>query len=192
MLGVTLLRHDATIGQENGKADASFEAVLPALAAACREVTEYAAAKGIRTMVENHGYFCQGSARVKALIERVDHPNFGALIDMGNFLCTDETPLEAVTAMLPYAFHVHCKDFHVLPADSADPGAGWFRSLGGRYLRGAIIGHGNVQVKRCLDRVRASGYDRCLVMEFEGMEPPFKAIEIGLANIKAYWTSPAL
>ncbi len=60
---------------------------LPRIAEGCRRVTEYAETLGIRTMTENHGTFVQESARVEALIEAVDHPNFGALVDMGNFMC---------------------------------------------------------------------------------------------------------
>ena len=32
-------------------------------------------------MVENHGYFAQDSDRVEKLINAVDHPNFGLLLD---------------------------------------------------------------------------------------------------------------
>ena len=38
-------------------------------------MTEYAAAKGIKTMVENHGFFCQDSDRVEKLVTAVAHPN---------------------------------------------------------------------------------------------------------------------
>ena len=40
-----------------------------------------------QTMIENHGYFCQDSDRVERIITGVSHKNFGALIDIGNFLC---------------------------------------------------------------------------------------------------------
>jgi hypothetical protein len=40
-------------------------------------VTEFAAGLGVRTMIENHGYYMQDSERVKRLVEAVGHPNFG-------------------------------------------------------------------------------------------------------------------
>jgi hypothetical protein len=43
-------------------------------------------------MVENHGFFCQDSERVEKLITQVGKENFGALVDIGNFLCVDESP----------------------------------------------------------------------------------------------------
>ena len=181
-LGAKSIRHDATVG----KPGISFDKALPVLADACRQVTEYAAQKGIVTMVENHGVFCQDSRRVEQLYNAVDHPNFGLLCDMGNFLCADEDPAKAFGIAAPYARYVHAKDFHIKPASESDPGEGFFRSRNGTYLRGAIIGHGNVPVKHCLAALRRVGYQGSIAIEFEGMEDTLKALEIGLANLKRY------
>lgn len=62
-------------------------------------MTAYAAEKGIKTAVENHGTFCQDSDRVELLVNTVAHDNFGLLVDMGNFLCADENPAAAVGAL---------------------------------------------------------------------------------------------
>ena len=182
ILGAKSLRHDATVG----KPGVSFDKVLPVLADACRQVTEYAAQKGIVTMVENHGFFCQDSRRVEQLYNAVDHPNFGLLCDMGNFLCADENPAESFGIVAPYARYVHAKDFHIKSADQSNPGAGFFQSRNGTYLRGAIIGHGNVPVKHCLTALKRAGYQGSIAIEFEGMEATLKALEIGLANLRRY------
>ncbi|HBN82487.1 MAG TPA: sugar phosphate isomerase/epimerase [Clostridiales bacterium] len=180
------MRHDATGGFKSNytRQARSFEDALPRLIKGCRAVTEYAAEKGIRTMVENHGFFCQDSERVEKLICGVDHTNFGVLVDMGNFLCVDESPYEAIGRLMPYAFHVHAKDFHVKSGQEPNPGTGWFTSRGGNYLRGAIIGHGNVPILQCIKVMKKNGYDKILSIEFEGMEEPLKAIEIGYNNLK--------
>ena len=107
-LGTTLLRHDATF--RFPPKGLSFEDVVGGMADAAREITEYAAKKGIRTATENHGMFCQKSDRMLALVKAVDHPNYGIQLDIGNFLCVDETPLDAVSACAPYAFNLHAKD----------------------------------------------------------------------------------
>lgn len=186
-LGVTLMRHDVTSGFPEGQGGV-FADALPILADACREITLYAQSAGVRTMVENHGFFCQDSCRVKALIEQVGHPNYGALIDIGNFLCADEKPQDAVRNLAPYAFHAHCKDFHILP-EHADPGEGWFVSRGGTRLRGAIVGHGNAGAAESLHILRDHGYNGGLVLEFEGLENPFEGVRIGLDNIRRYWAA---
>ena len=187
ILGSPGMRHDATWGPSKERIGAkSFDALLPILADGCRAIADYAAGYGIRTMVENHGYFAQDSERVEKLVVAVNHPNFGLLVDMGNFLCADEDPAVAVARVLPYAFHVHAKDFHRKSGMEADPGEGWFPTRAGNHLRGAIIGHGNVPVAQCVRLLKRAGYEGVLSVEFEGLEDPLKGIAIGQANLRRF------
>jgi len=185
ILGVPGMRHDATSGWPADHEGArSFEAGLPRLSEGCRGVTEYAATKRIKTMVENHGRFCQESTRVEQLVTAVNHRNFGVLIDMGNFVCADDDPAEAVGRLMPYAFHCHAKDFHIKPGTDVAPGKGWFESRAGNYLRGAIIGHGNVPVIQCVRVMQRDGYSGVLSIEYEGIEDVLTGIQIGHDNLR--------
>ncbi len=186
-LGAPLMRHDATRGfNREYRGRRGFSDALAILAPACRQVTEFAADLGVRTMVENHGFFCQDSERVESLINAVDHPNFGALIDIGNFLCADEEPTKAVGRLAPYAFHCHVKDFHVKSGSQPEPGEGWFQSRAGNWLRGAIVGHGEVPVQQCLRILAQNGYRGFVSLEFEGLEEPLTGIRLGLGNLKRF------
>ena len=186
-LGAPVMRHDATGGfPDDHKGAKDFAAALPILADACRTLAEYGATLGVKTSVENHGFFVQDSERCEQLAKAVDHENYGALIDIGNFLCADDDPVSATARMAPYAVHCHAKDFHVKPADAPNPGKGWFKSRGGAYLRGSIVGHGDVNVPGCIAALKAAGYDGWLSIEFEGMEDNLRAIEIGLENLRRY------
>jgi sugar phosphate isomerase/epimerase len=186
ILGAKKMRHDAAWGYNAPlKAFNGFDQALPAMAKGCRMVTEYAAAKGIATMVENHGFFCQESERVVRLIGTVNHPNFGALVDIGNFLCVDECPTRACGNLAAMAKHVHAKDFHVKPGSCDNPGKGWFKTRGGNFLRGSIIGHGEVPVRQCLDNLHRAGYNGPVSIEFEGMEDCLEALRIGRENLEA-------
>lgn len=186
-LGARYIRHDASWGWAAGyKGKKGFDDALATLAKGCRRVTEYASQYGIRTMVENHGYFCQDSERVEKLANSVDHENFGILIDIGNFLCVDEDPATALGRLVPYAFHIHAKDFHFKKGMMPDPGEGWFKSRGGNYLKGAIIGHGDVPVVQCLDILKAAHFGGAVAIEFEGMEESIKGTSIGLDNLRRY------
>lgn len=186
-LGAKLMRHDATGGFKGEDAKyKSFDSALPVLANGCRMVTEYAAKKGIATMVENHGYFCQDSVRVEKLVNEVANPNFGLLVDMGNFMCADDEPAKAVGTVAKYAKHVHAKDFHKKSGNGPDPGDGFFRTRGGDYLRGAVVGHGDVPVYQCVQTLKRSGYDGYVTIEFEGVEDNEWAIKTGLENLKKY------
>ncbi len=185
ILGAPRMRHDITMGQKGSPR--SYAALVPELAESVREITEYAAGKGIVTMTENHGFFSQDSERVEMLYNAVNHPNFGLLCDIGNFTCADENPATAVARVAPYTRYVHAKDFIIKSYYDNDPGEGAFQTRAGNYLRGTIIGHGNVPVKQCLHILKRAGYDDTIAIEFEGMEPALTAIRVGLANLKRYW-----
>ena len=183
VLGAKRFRHDAAT--EAGRYG-TFDGALPVIAKGCRIIAEYAEKKGIKTMIENHGYFCQGAERCEKIFAAVNHPNFGILADMGNMLFADSHPAVSFGRIAPYTAHVHAKDFHIKsPQDM--PGRGYvFTVSDGRLLRGAIIGHGDVPVIQCLKALKRVGYDGYVSIEFEGMEEPIEAIEIGFENLKKY------
>ncbi|MBE6819932.1 MAG: sugar phosphate isomerase/epimerase [Ruminococcaceae bacterium] len=185
IMGAKNLRHDAAWSvPDDIRAFAGFEQVLPTLVDGCKRVTEYAQTKGVTTMIENHGFFCQDSERVEKIINGVGNANFGVLLDIGNFACADENSALAAGRLAPYTKHVHAKDFHIKSGNGFDPGSGFFKSRGGNYLRGSIIGHGDIPVMQCLSIVKNSGYDGFVSIEFEGLEDCLKGIEIGFENLK--------
>lgn len=185
ILGAPRMRHDASRGYPpEHKGGRGFDDALPILAKGCRAVTQFAADLGVKTMVENHGRFCQDSERVEKLINAVGHENFGVLIDIGNFLCVDEDPAIAVGRLAAYAFHVHAKDDHTKPGTGFDPGEGWSVTRGGNYMRAAILGHGDVPVPQCLRTLKKAGFDGVCSIEFAGQEDARKGIALGLTNLK--------
>lgn len=200
-LGVKLMRHDVAwkprqLGEEAGPAGRRwapesitierFEASLPRMAAACAEIADYAVQFGITTMVENHLFLVQASDRVQRLIHAVNRPNFGTNLDIGNFLCVDESPVVGVTKNLPYAKMMHLKDFYIRPS-YVDPGEGWFRSAYGTYLRGAILGHGDIDIPEIFRIAKAHQYDGYASIEFEGLEDPEFGTRVGLENAIRLW-----
>lgn len=186
LLGVKGMRHDATGGyRDEERKYKGFQQALPRIIEGYRAVTEYAEAKGIRTMIENHGYFCQDSDRVERIITGVAHKNFGALIDMGNFLCADENPVTAVSRLSPFVSYLHAKDFHIKSGSEFAPCDGFFKTRGGNYLRGAVLGHGNVPVYQVLSIIKEAGYNGYITLEFEGHEDAVTACKWGLNTLKA-------
>ena len=183
-LGAPVMRHDVASALRN-IAGYTWEDAITDMAPAIREVTEYAAEKGIRTCSENHGKLFQDSVRVEALIDAVNHPNYGWLVDMGNFLCVDEAPLSAVTRAAKYAFHAHAKDFlyHIVK-DGVPTPDGYFTTRNGNLLRGTVVGHGVVPVNDCVKVLRDAGYDGWLSIEFEGMEENIPALTAGLSYLR--------
>ena len=179
-LGVRTLRHDATWNRET-----PWREAIAKIADGIREVTVYAEEKGVRTCTENHGFVLQDAERIETLIQTVNHPNYGWLVDIGNFLCADEPSEHAVPIAAPYAFHVHVKDFIRKGMYDDNPGDGWIVTRNGNYIRGTIAGHGVVPVKHCLKLIHDSGYDGYVSYEFEGMEDNMTALERGYAFIRS-------
>lgn len=183
-LGVKKMRHDVASSQNLSISNFLME--LPRLAKACQIIADYAAPHGITTSVENHGYYIQDSDRVQALIEVVDRPNFKTTLDIGNFLCVDENPYAAVLNNIGLASMVHIKDFYYRPATD-NPGEGWFKSKSGNWLRGAIVGHGDIAIPQVLGLVKDSGYDDFISIEFEGMEDCRLGTRLGFEFVKRVW-----
>ena len=183
ILGARVMRHDACGWLEKTGRQRSFDMMLPTVAENARQVAEYGASLGIMTCTENHGYISQDSDRMERLFNAVAHDNYGLLVDMGNFICVDEDPATAVSRVAPYAIHVHIKDMYVRD----EPGA-FIRTptRGGRYFGGAVVGEGDVPVKRCLRILKQAGYDDYVSLEYEGMEDCLSAIARGLQNVRQY------
>ena len=187
ILGAPCLRHDIGWGFYEGYTGVkTFDAIVPYVAKGIREVTEYAASKGIRTMSENHGYFAQDADRLIKVFTEVGNPNYGWLCDIGNFVCADEDPAISVGKLAPLCFHVHCKDMFLRSGMLPDPGRGWGRSRAGNYYRCTIFGHGNVPTFQCLQNLKRNGYDGYISLEFEGIEDVLMSIEIAKENMDRY------
>lgn len=183
-LGAKLLRHDVCPGPRPLPRYHYTDAIAE-IAPHIREITEYAASKGVRTCSENHGRYFQDPARVEALVRAVNHDNYGWLVDVGNFMSVDADVAASVAIGAPYAFHVHFKDNIFKPGVGPMP-EGFRTTLQGNYLRSTVIGHGAVPVEQCIRILKAAGYDGYLAVEFEGWEETIPALEAGYKNLKKY------
>lgn len=182
-LGAKVMRHDVCYALPTDRRF-TWQDAIEVMTPHIRRVTEYAKAKGIRTCTENHGYIFQSPERVEALMRAVNNENYGWLIDMGNFLCADADPLHATVTAVPYAFHVHAKDFLFKSADTPKP-YGFFNTAGQNYIRGTVIGHGIVPVVACVNVLKKAQYNGFISVEFEGMEDCLPAIRAGLYFLRS-------
>ena len=185
ILGAKVMRHDVCWQLGKTGAGRSFGLMLPTIAEAARRVTEYAETFGIKTCSENHGYIAQDSYRVEQLFNAVNHDNYGLLVDIGNFICVDEDPAQAVSRVAPYAVHVHLKDMLVRP-EPVGPICN--KTRGCNYFAGTVVGEGDIPVKRCLQILKAAGYDGIVSLEYEGSEDCLSGIARGLANVRQILT----
>lgn len=188
-LGIKIMRHDVT-AFTLPKEDMTihyFDKHFSKLVEGSQLVADYAAQFGITTTIENHGFNVQTSDRVQRIIHAVNRENFKTTLDVGNFLCIDEDPLVGVKKNIKYAATVHFKDFYIRPYYE-NPGDGvWFRTVNENYLRGAIVGHGDLNIREIMKIVKRSGYDGYLTVEFEGMEDSKIGSKIGMDNVRRLW-----
>ncbi|MFC4386651.1 sugar phosphate isomerase/epimerase family protein [Gracilibacillus marinus] len=182
-LGVKKMRHDISFKPPSEASIEQFDQDLAQMVEACQEIADYAKQYDITTSIENHGFYVQGSDRVRLIIKKVNRSNFGLTLDTGNFLCVDEDPLCAIKKCLDFTTMLHVKDFYIREATSS-PGKGWFTTTGGKFLRGAMTGHGDIDIKAILQLVKESGYDGDVSIEFEGMEVCQQASQISLENVQ--------
>lgn len=185
-LGVKFMRHDVAGRPIPECTIENFEADLPRLVDACQQIADYAKQYGITTSVENHGFYIQASDRVQSLINNVNRDNFKTTLDIGNFMCVDEESVSATKKNLPFASVVHFKDFYFRPA-SQYPGDGFMQTEAGNYIRGAIVGQGDINMREVVKAVKDSGFDGYVSVEFEGMENCKQASKMGMDNLRRLW-----
>ena len=183
-LGAKVMRHDVVSSLTREGAGRSFDMMLPTIAKNARRVADEGQKRGIITCSENHGRIAQDSDRVERLFNAVNHPNYGLLVDIGNFACVDEDNAIAVSRVAPYAVHVHAKDFHIYDYERG-PIAGASRTRGQRSIIGCAVGDGDVPVRRCIDILRAAGYNGYFSVEYEGKTDCIDGITRGFNFLSA-------
>lgn len=162
----------------------TIESCIALVEQGVRVLADYAEKNQIVLTTEDHGWVFLDSIRLEQLVGRVGHHNFRILADIGNFADGDEDCVKAIGYIAPLVHHVHIKDFHIKDGSEFYPGEGWFVTRGGNYIRGAIVGHGNIPLVKCIKVLVEAGYDGWLVVEFEGLEAHKMATELSLKNIK--------
>ena len=192
-LGAGTMRVDASSYRRDPKHNTmeNFLADLPLVADTYELLCSFALGYGMAVLIENHGFHINGSDRVSAVLSRVKCENFGLQLDAGNFLCVDENPEVAAKRLVGKAKTLHMKDFYVRDEDS-DPGdatqfdcsGSWFRSQHGAYLRGSILGQGDMDMKKIAKIIKEAGFDGTAYLEYEGMEDCYYGTKVGFDNMK--------
>lgn len=126
---------------------------------ALSKLAEYAKAKDVNILVENHGYLSSNADLLVEVMQGVNMENCGTLPDFGNFClkreggqrwdadCVEEFPrYEGVKKMMPYAKAVSAKSYT-------------FDKDGNEDL---------IDYKKMLKIIKDSGYDGFIGVEFEG------------------------
>jgi sugar phosphate isomerase/epimerase len=126
--------------------------VAETMKAAC----EYAAQKGVTLGIETHSGLSVKAANVLEILRQVDSPFAGCNLDISNF---HDNPYEQIAACLPWATHVHIRDFY---GEARTP----------------------LDLERVWQLFRQSGYQGFLSAEYEGEEDALTGVPKLVAKIK--------
>ncbi len=172
----------------------NFQNEMPIIVGAYTELCEYAAKYNMTVLLENHGFHANGSERVRQILTSVKCDNFGHQLDVGNYICVDDKPEIATKKMIGFAKTIHMKDFYIRPSHRNPGGASqfacensWFCSSNGTYLRGSILGQGDIDIWDVMRTVKNSGFEGNIFLEYEGMEECMYATSVSLNNMKRIW-----
>ena len=137
---------------------------------AVREVFDYAATLGIRTIYEDQGFLFNGRETFTRFLSEVDR-NVGVVADFGNIQFVDEDVEDFIPAFSDRIVHVHVKDYLVTPGGSRNPHPDEYTSRGGNYLQGCLVGTGSVNTGAAFAALRAIGYKGPLALEGDPIGP---------------------
>ena len=146
------------------------------------ETCQLAKDAGIHVALENHGRLAGKASQVSFLLSetnnRLGFTGITANPDFGNFLLTDEDPVEAVRSVGLGAVMAHIKDFADTDSEAV------FTTDSGRKLNGAVVGEGAVDQVGCLLALKAHGFDGWVNLEYECTEDPMTGLPRALRNAK--------
>lgn len=154
---------------------------------ACREIGEYAAARGVTFAVETGP---EPPERLEALLDDVNSAGFGVNLDPANLvMCAGADPVKAVHTLGKYIVHTHAKDgkgFIIDPKKVygffAEGGIGDLRLSD--YFLEVPLGEGNVPFDEYLAALSEIGYHGFLTIERECGADPFADIQLAVRFLK--------
>lgn len=175
ILGSPYLHHTIALNfSDPQKIAENFELYYQRGIEAVREIFDYAAELGIRTIYEDQGFVFNGKETFTRFLQDVDR-NVGVVADFGNIQFVDEDVVDFIPAFADRIVHVHTKDYIITPGNSREKLPDEYTSRGGNYLRGCLIGEGNVRTDEAFRALQAMGYTGFVALEGDPIGPDEEA-----------------
>ena len=177
--------HPPLVLPRRGEAD--FAQSLVRAVPLVRELCFYAADRGVLCVYEDQGMCFNGCGAFRRLAEALGDAPFGVVADVGNICFVDETAEQFIGHFSSRIVHVHLKDYLRKPGNGPCPGAGWYVTRAGDYLRDTIAGHGVVNFPAVFRLLAQIGYDGWYSLEYAAMEPISFGIGMSVDNLRRYY-----
>ena len=121
----------------------------------------------ITLTVEPHGVYTTNAEGLLKIMALSDSPYLAINYDTGNVAVAGNDSVETLKAVVEHVKHVHLKD--IVREKTAGHETG--------VTAGTAVGDGEVDIRGCLDVLRAAGYEGCLSIECSGTEALKRSIE---------------
>jgi len=165
ILGSPYLHHTIALNFSDPQyIEENFELFYARGIAAVREIFDYAASIGIRTIFEDQGFLFNGRETFARFLKDVDR-NVGVVADFGNIQFVDEDVEDFIPLYADRIVHVHLKDRTLIPYLPGEEGV---HSISGKTLYSAPVGCGFIPVGECLSALKRLGYNGYMSAEFFG------------------------
>lgn len=175
ILGSPFLHHTIALNfSEPQKFADNFELYYSRGLEAVREIFDYAATLGIRTIYEDQGFVFNGRETFTRFLKDVDR-NVGVVADFGNIQFADEAVEDFIPLFGDRIVHAHAKDYIVTPGTSRAIEEGEYISKGGNYLKGCLIGEGSVNTAAAFRALQSIGYHGFVSLEGDPIGPDEEA-----------------
>ena len=165
ILGSPIFHHTIAVEFEHPEAVLShFDTFYAQGLAAVREIADYAAARGVRTVCEDQGFLFNGVENYGRFLNDVER-NIGTVADFGNIMFVDEAVENFIPVFADHVRHVHLKDYILTAKEERERQPDENRSRDGNYLRNCLIGEGAVDFDAAFAALKAMNYSGLFSLE---------------------------
>ncbi len=180
-IGSPYFHHTALPGRPEGINNPALREELFKIGiASVREVYDYAQTVGVRTVLEDQGYYFNGVEGFGRLLKEVER-DIGVVADFGNIYHVEEHITDFIELTKDRICQVHLKDVKILPEQKA----GGLLTSKGNFMHEAFFGEGDVKFKEGMKMLRDIGYKGYYALEYGGKTDDTPLIDKALELIAA-------
>jgi sugar phosphate isomerase/epimerase len=160
-LEIPYLHHTLIMTWDSAATEGRVTEMIDLAAECALEINDYAAQRGVKTLVEDQGYVVNGVTRYSEFMKKTDG-RIGVLLDFGNIMFMDEGAVDFYAAF-PDVKHIHVKDFTVSDTPLKSNG---HKSISEKCLDYCGFGEGDVDMDTLAAMLKKNGYNGYYSSEF--------------------------
>ncbi len=167
--------------------DDNREEALEKMVAAQKEVVAMGKEKGVIVTAEDFDHIDSPINTIRGMENFFDKiPDLGFTFDTGNFFLMEENCLDAFELFKDKLHHVHLKDRALVPFDENELDK---ETYTGKKMYASPAGYGVVDMKKCIELIKSTGYDGYLAVEHFCAKNQLDYLEKSAEFVKKAWNN---